>query len=214
MTLRPKLAAVASLAAAIALPSSCFSQTVHQDVPPDQCPASGTATSLTGRALNVLKNRALAPSDGQMRRDVTLGAMLAGGDDHNRFSETDGAEITGYVIDVRQGGHPESTNCGNLGTLYTDTHIAVALSPGQPITQAVIVEVTPVWRAAMAKRGVDWRTETLQKTLIGHRVRFRGWLLFDVSHVNEAINTAPNHPADWRKTVWEVHPITSMQVLP
>jgi ribosomal protein L15 len=39
-------------------------------------------------------------------------------------------------------------------------------------------------------------------------------LLFDVSHVKEAVNTAPNNPADWRKTVWEVHPITSMQVLP
>lgn len=214
MALRSTLAAAASLAAVIALPTSCISQTAHQDVPPDQCPAAGTATSLTGKALNVLKNRALAPRDGQIRRDVTLGAMLAGGDDHNRFNESDGAEITGYVIDVRQGGHPESANCGNLGTLYTDTHIAVALSPGQPITQAAIVEVTPVWRAAMAKRGVDWRTETLEKTLIGRRVRLRGWLLFDFSHVKDAVNTAPNNPADWRKTAWEVHPITSMQVLP
>jgi hypothetical protein len=55
---------------------------------------------------------------------------LADGDDHSRFDETDGAEITGYVIDVQQGGHPETVNCGNLGALYTDTHIAVALSPG------------------------------------------------------------------------------------
>jgi hypothetical protein len=214
MALRPTLMAAASLAAAVALPSSCFSQIGHQDVPPDQCPAAGTATSLTGKALNVLKNRPMVPNGSQIRPAVSLAAMLADGDDHNRFSETDGAEITGYVIDVRQGGHPESVNCGNLGTLYTDTHIAVALSPGQPITQAVIVEVTPVWRAAMAKRGVDWRTETLQRTLLGHRVRFRGWLLFDVSHVKEAVNTAPSNPADWRKTVWEVHPITSMQVLP
>jgi hypothetical protein len=213
MALRSTLVAAASLVV-IVLASSCHGQTVHQDVPPDQCPAAGTATSLTGKALNVLKNRPLAPNGSQIRPAVSLAAMLADGDDHHRFNETDGAQITGYVIDVRQGGHPETTNCGNLGTLYTDTHIAVALSPGQPITQSVIVEVTPVWRAAMARRGVDWRTETLQRSLIGHRVRFRGWLLFDVSHVKEAVNTAPNNPADWRKTVWEVHPITSMQIFP
>ncbi|MDQ2859229.1 MAG: hypothetical protein M3T55_00550 [Pseudomonadota bacterium] len=45
-------------------------------------------------------------------------------------------------------------------------------------------------------------------------MKFRGWLLFDTSHVGEAVNSAPNNPADWCKTVWEIHPITAMQVLP
>jgi hypothetical protein len=183
------------------------------DVPPDQCPAQGTATSDAGKALNTLKNRATVPTDAQINPAVTLADMLADGNDSGRFDQGQGAEIVGYVTKVEQGGHPETANCGNLTTLYTDTHITVAASPTAPNTQSLIVEVTPTWRVVMQKQGVDWRTETLQTTLVGHRVKFRGWLMFDTSHLNEATNTAPNNPADWRKTIWEVHPITSMQVI-
>ena len=139
--------------------------------------------------------------------------MLADGDDSGRFDERQGAEISGVVIKVEQGGHPETANCGNLTTLYTDTHITVALDPQAPLTQTMIVEVTPRWRAMMAKQGIDWRTETLQTSLVGHTVKFRGWLLFDRSHILEAVNTAPNNRQDWRKTIWEIHPITSMTVV-
>jgi hypothetical protein len=183
------------------------------DVPPDQCPAQGTATSDAGRALNTLKNRPAAPTDAQINTAVTLSGMLADGDDTGRFDQGRGAEIVGYVTKVEQGGHPETANCGNMTALYTDTHITVAASPNAPDTQSLIAEVTPVWRVAMQKNGLDWRTETLQTTLVGHRVKFRGWLMFDAHHIEEATNTAPNNPKDWRKTVWEVHPITSMQVV-
>ncbi|MGI8841405.1 MAG: hypothetical protein ACR2F8_11590 [Caulobacteraceae bacterium] len=101
-----------------------------------------------------------------------------------------------------------------MTTLYTDTHIAVATDPGAADNQTLIAEVTPTWRVATQKLGIDWRTETLQTTLVGHKVRFPGWLLFDTSHVTQAVNTAQNNPADWRKTVWEIHPITAMQVFP
>ena len=33
----------------------------------------------------------------------------------------------------------------------TDTHITVALDPQAPLTQSMIVEVTPKWRTLMAK---------------------------------------------------------------
>ena len=141
-----------------------------QDIPPDQCPAAGTAGSAAGRAANVLKNRDSAPSDSEINANVTTQAMLADGDDNGRFSESQAAEITGVVIKVEQGGHPETANCGNLSTLYTDTHITVALDPQAPLTQTLVVEVTPKWRAIMAKQGIDWRTETLRATLDGHRV--------------------------------------------
>jgi hypothetical protein len=41
-----------------------------------------------------------------------------------------------------------------------------------------------------------------------------GWLLFDAEHANAAANTAPGRPRDWRATAWEVHPITSLEVVP
>lgn len=57
------------------------------DLPPDQCPAIGTATSPVGQALNALKNRAVAPTDAQINPAVTLAAMLADGDDTGRFDQ-------------------------------------------------------------------------------------------------------------------------------
>jgi hypothetical protein len=184
-----------------------------RDVPPDQCPAMGTAKSAAGRALNRLKNRDSAPTDAEIDRTVTLESMLAPGEDEGRFDENAGVEITGWVVTVQQGGHPETANCGSMSLIYTDTHIAVGPSPNARDTETLIVEVTPRWRAKMAAGGVDWRTETLQNTLIGHKVRFRGWLMFDLDHVSEAENTSPGNPANWRKTVWEIHPITGIQVV-
>jgi hypothetical protein len=64
-------------------------------------------------------------------------------------------------VDVHQGGHPETASCC-LSTLYADSHTET-LTQGASETQSMIVEVTPGWRAEMAKQGVDWRTET------GHR---------------------------------------------
>jgi hypothetical protein len=148
-----------------------------------------------------------------MDASVTLDAMLADGDDHDRFDDEKGATIEGYVTDVKQGGHPETANCGNMTKKYTDTHITVSLNPDNPNTQSIVVEVTPWWREQMAVKGQDWSTDALAKTLVHRRIRFTGWLLFDLDHIWQAINTAPYGAKDWRKTVWEIHPITSMQIL-
>jgi hypothetical protein len=47
-------------------------------------------------------------------------------------------------------------------------------------------------------------------------VRITGWLFFDEAHLHEATNTDPNDNAgnkNWRSTCWEIHPITSIQVI-
>jgi hypothetical protein len=78
----------------------------------------------------------------------------------------------------------------------------------------VIVEVTPRWRAMMAARGVDWSTRTLRRGYLGRWVRVTGWLLFDAEHANAAENTEPGRARNWRATAWEIHPITSIEVVP
>jgi hypothetical protein len=118
-----------------------------------------------------------------------------------------------WVVDVKQGGHPETANCGSMSTLYTDTHITVGLAPDAPETETIVVEVTPRWREKMAAQGIDWTTEGLEQQLIGREVRFTGWLLFDTDHLHQAVNTAPGNRRDWRKTVWEIHPVTALQVV-
>ncbi len=176
------------------------------------CKPEGTAKSDKVKALNVDKNRNSAPSSEQIDAEVSLALMLAPGNDEDRFDQKRGATITGYVVDVRQGGK-ESCNCDATAPVDTDTHIELALSPDALPTQRVIVEVTPRLRKQMKEQGKDWSTDALNKTLRGKWVKVTGWMLFDFMHYKEAENTNPGGPDNWRATCWEIHPVTALDVL-
>lgn len=175
------------------------------------CGMEGDARSSGVQALNRLKNRYAAPQ--QIDPAITLAAILAPGRDTGRWKVKQGAEIVGYVFDVKVGGI-ESTNCHARAAEQRDTHIELVLDPmaGSP-SQRVIVEVTPRWRAIMAAQGVDWSTRALRDKLLGRWIKVRGWMLFDMEHQNESENTAPGRQRNWRATAWEIHPITSIEVV-
>lgn len=190
----------------------------------DSCPPEGCATSACGQALNRLKNRTNAPAAQDIDTSVTVQAMIAPGDDQNRFDSSRGATVEGYVVKVYHGGCAESCNC-NKGAVR-DTHIEIAprLADQSNFNRHVIVEVTPRVREMMRQQGVDWSTETLHdptRGILGKKVRVTGWLLFDSMHERESTNTKRRahslcgtlHNSVWRKTAWEVHPITSMEVI-
>jgi hypothetical protein len=153
-----------------------------------------------GPALHRLKNRSTAPQPSEFNPAITMAALVAPGDDTNRWRNNEGAEITGYVWDVKD----EADH---------DTHIELVPNPQHP-EQKVIVEVTPRWRSIMAQQGVDWSSAALRDTLHGRWVRVRGWMLFDADSKDESENTAPGHGGNWRWTAWEVHPITSIELVP
>src|ERR1035437_7425596 len=90
------------------------------------CGMEGDARSLGVRALNRLKNRYAAPQ--QIEPSVTLAAILAPGRDTGRWKVKQGAEIVGYVFDVKFGGI-ESTNCHARAAEQRDTHIELVLDP-------------------------------------------------------------------------------------
>ena len=56
-------------------------------------------------------------------------------------------------------------------------------------------------------------TRALRDRLLGRWIKVRGWMLFDVEHQNASENTAPGHERNWRATAWEIHPITSIEVV-
>ena len=182
-----------------------------------QCPLEGDPTR-SGRnyreisALNALKNRYHAPAPRAIDSSVTLGRLLQPGVDDARFDEGNGAIVQGVVDAVKVGG-VETVNCKARDPAFRDTHIEISVRPHDPESERVIVEITPRWRSAMAAHGLDWSTNALRARLVGHLVRFRGWLLYDAEHQNEAENTSPGNPKDWRATVWEIHPVTSFEVL-
>jgi hypothetical protein len=76
----------------------------------------------------------------------------------------------------------------------------------------MIFEITPRLRAIALARGLDWSTQALQ-SLKGHRVKIKGWMLFDFEHTDESENTAPKKRDNWRATAWEIHPATDISIL-
>jgi len=187
------------------------------------CGMQGTAQSAAGKSLSKLKNRYNPVKPTNIHNEVTLTSILQPGDDIDRFKSSWGARITGYVIDVKPGGHTEVCNCGERLPVDRDTHIELALTTNAPEIQRVVVEVTPRLRQIMKQQGIDWSTETLRgnnnpssqpKSIYHKWVEITGWMMFDTMHVDQAENTNPGGDGNWRATGWEIHPITAMRVLP
>lgn len=174
------------------------------------CPSAGIALTVRARDLHRLKNRTTLPQPTDFDSRVTLDALLQPGDDRTRWSSNRAARIQGEVIDVAYAG-TEATNC--FSPSRRDIHIDVATRKGAAKNQKVVLEVTPPMREWARQQGMDWSAETLHAQLVGHWCEFEGWLYFDVGHAEEAENTAPNKPENWRATAWEIHPITKITVI-
>jgi hypothetical protein len=188
--------------------TNLFGQDYYND-----CSLQGTAKSIKLQNFNRLKNRYVAPRSEDFDRSITLEQMLEKGDDAKRFTNSQAAEITGYVHDVKVGG-VETCNCGAKDPLYRDTHIELVLDPmDSEGTKVVIAEVTPRWRAMMKQAGKDWTTKELRKSLLGRWIKIQGYLLFDFEHEKQAENTNPGRARNWRATAWEIHPITSIEIV-
>jgi hypothetical protein len=174
------------------------------------CPSVGIALTPRARALHRLKNRTALPQATDFDTQVTLDALLEPDDDRNRWSTTRAARLQGQVIDVAYA-RPEATNCYN--PCRRDIHILIAKRDEAAKNEQVVLEVTPNFQDRAAQQGMDWSEETLQSQLVGRWCEFEGWLYFDVGHDEEAENTAPHNPQNWRATAWEVHPITKITVI-
>lgn len=179
------------------------------------CAPEGNAQSDRRKALNRLKNRNLPPAASDLDASLTLAAMLATGNDAQRWSTSRGGAVTGFVIEVKAGSK-ETVNCGASGVGSTDAHIElVANAETTAKRRRVIVEVTPRWRSFRSGQGEDWSTAALRTRLVGKCAAFTGWLFFDDEHDDEAANTAAAGATNvWRATAWEIHPVTAIQVVP
>jgi hypothetical protein len=181
----------------------------NPDCPPEGNPSPNGSRYEQLKAVNLLKNRVQGPVESTVQH-LSLTAFLAPGDDRDRWNTSTAVELEGYVRDVKSGGK-ETCNCRTTDSQKYDTHIELTTGPndnGLPM----IVEVTPPWRALRANAGMDWSTSGLQSELEGHKVRMRGWLLFDSEHIGNSENTNPEGSNLWRRTAWEIHPVTGIEV--
>ncbi|MEA2552462.1 MAG: hypothetical protein QOJ65_638 [Fimbriimonadaceae bacterium] len=144
--------------------------------------------------------------------------------------------VTGYLV-LAYGTGPESTNYDS--TKFHDWHLELyerpltrPPRPGDPTP--IICEITRFTERKLYDKGIRlqklisvWSTETngkIKYRLTGHpphKVRITGYLLWDDSHnvagkdIGPKMRIAPpdgyRHP--WRRTAWEVHPVTNIEDL-
>lgn len=161
------------------------------------CGPEGNATSPSAQELNINKNRTDIPS--------TYVAISWNDTDNlppSKVSEIQGAPITviGYLSNKVNVEGAESTNCDLTQPDEVDWHMYLTAGPKQLVKQALIVETTPRTRPLH-----KWTTEMLGKYVnTDQKVRISGWLLYDFEHIDVI--------GKERATVWEIHPITKIEV--
>lgn len=215
LTLGLLLALFASLTACSGSPQAVagFPANANHPQPVDNtfegCPPEGDGGDA---ALNVLKNR-VDDGDNGTYYDVNESDILAlpipegvervardnwSSDDAASVAQYEGTpvRIVTWVYGSRHEG-TESPNCHS--TEYRDFHIWVVPDSGDDRTQAVVAEVTPRMRALRS----GWTTSAISG-LTGQQVRISGWLLMDQEH--------PEQLGQTRGTLWEIHPITHIEV--
>jgi len=123
----------------------------------------------------------------------------------NRVNDIQGAPVSvagylSYRVKEQTGAPGETTNCNLLKPDEVDWQMYLTKSPNQLIKTAIIVETTP-----RVRPNHKWTTAMLAPYVKQNKqVRISGWLMYDFQHLG-AVGTQ-------RGTVWEVHPITKIEV--
>lgn len=116
--------------------------------------------------------------------------------------EGEAVRTVGYLVAIKpQNGHGEGTNCRFTLSSETDTHLALVGEVGDAEKNSVVIEFTP----RFLKLHPHWTKASLSKYLdTDTPVRITGWLMLDPDH--------RNHLGKFRFTLWEIHPITRIEV--
>ncbi len=111
--------------------------------------------------------------------------------------------------EVRKG---ESTNCGENTSPRVDWHMYLTKQPNQSHKLAIVVETTPRVRPSHP----GWTLARLQQiSSDGTPVRISGWLMMDPEHWDQMWqykSQADTVGTKARITLWEIHPITRIEV--
>jgi len=108
--------------------------------------------------------------------------------------------VEGYLANAKREG-PESPNCHGADAEFRDWHIWLVGSPTTDRRGSVVVETTPRVRAGHP----SWKLSQLTNAARRHqRVRVSGWLMLDPEH--------PEQLGKTRGTLWEIHPITRIEI--
>jgi hypothetical protein len=137
------------------------------------------------KEYKALKDRMNAPAATDIDKSITIDALLTKNNETD-WSTSKAAIVEGFVMQV------EKEEDG-------DYHIALASKAEDTDTKKwMIVEVSPAWQ----KKNPNL-TGLKLRDLYGKKVRVTGWLFYEPD---------PSQP-DPRGTRWEIHPVTSIEII-
>jgi hypothetical protein len=168
--------------------------------------------SVKGQEDNVLKNR----DEPAVNPKVLTVKDLRNPANDKSFFPNMAVEVTGYVDGVVTGGLKETCNC--MRDDLRDVVIKVVASPSEAHDprKYVILEISPRWESKLHLDDSNYGSmlQEVKNQMTGKWVTFRGWLFYDSAHLDQSESTNPGNQSNWRATAWEVHPVTSYNVLP
>lgn len=180
------------------------------------CAAVGKGKTRVDSATNLRKNRIDIPSEYHALRFDQILQFPDQGLPTRRWkwspansaavAQYEGASVSmeGYLADAVEE-QEEATNCGGTSHDWHDWHVWLVETEAEAgqkdKSHAVVVEVTPRVRALP----INWQLPDLKSIRSAQeRVRISGWLMLDPDH--------PNNIGGSRGTIWEIHPVTKIEV--
>lgn len=171
--------------------------------------ADGTIKDLTIEAFDDLQH--------VLDMKVAAGDLTYGDSDHlpadrsklaniatsaGMLSEGDRVRFLGYVKSVVLRGSKETCNCERSADALTDIHLYLVAQPDDDQCQSIVAEIIPHFRPPL------WTHRNI-KQLEGSWIRVTGQLFMDGSHLP---CTATSDASPARRSVWEIHPVYTMEV--
>jgi len=157
------------------------------------------------QGLNVRKNRGTAPPVSNIDNKITLASLIKAKEETS-LDFKKAVTVTAFVADVKDGEPGESCNCGRDD--LKDIHIAVVANEADRANSKkhVIFEITPRFESKLGSFA------EVRDQIEGKWVQFTGWLTYDYKHRANASNRRKKGNI-WRVTAWEVHPVTSFEIV-
>ena len=114
--------------------------------------------------------------------------------------------IEGYTTSAKEQG-PESCNCkeATVANKDGDVHMYLSLVKNAPKKNSMVVEITPMFK----EKFPDYKQYMVKNI----KLRVYGFLFYDTEHEDAAFTTCDNCTNIWRKTNWEIHPITKIEII-
>lgn len=171
------------------------------------CPKYGNSPKGPKRALNTLKNASVNVTGNRVPEPLPLKNLITSKKRADKGLYMDGAYVSteGYLISFEEEG-PEACNCNkaNASLKNGDVHMYIGLKENAVKKDCIVVEITPAFK----KKHPDY------ETMLGRniKVKITGFLLYDFIHEKDALNTCTSCSKAWRRTCWEIHPITEIEL--